>query len=207
MNIRSITCFVAIGDDGGREAITDAGRLAGRLRAGLEAAGFPVQTIRLATQPLSHLPGEPLSLAADLWPCCAEAGFDYLSLGPVLADTADADLTALDRLPDLIRATETVFAGVLLARQGAGLHLGAVERTARVIRDIAHTTAHGFGNLRLAALTNVGPHAPFFPAAPSIKAMRRARASASESAVWEKAATARSAASTAMATVGGPPSW
>jgi len=131
----------------------------------LEAAGFPVQTTRLATQPLSHLPGDPSALAAELESLCIRAGFDYLSLGPVLADAPDADLSPLERIPDLIRSTETVFAGVLLARRGAGFHLGAVARAARIIREIAHTTAHGFGNLRLAVLANVGPHAPFFPAA------------------------------------------
>ena len=60
-------------------------------------AGFPVQTARLATQPLSRLPGDPLRLAAELWSRCADAGFEYLSLGPVLADAPDADLIAAGR--------------------------------------------------------------------------------------------------------------
>ena len=124
-----------------------------------------MQTTRLATQPLSHLPGEPLVLAADLWPRCEKAGFDYLSLGPILADSPGADLTLLDAIPDLIRATEVVFAGVLVARHGQGINLDAIQRTARAVRSIAHTTGLGFGNLRLAMLANVGPHAPFFPAA------------------------------------------
>jgi uncharacterized protein (UPF0210 family) len=58
-----------------------------------------------------------------------------------------------------------VFAGVLVARRGLGVHLEAIRRTARIVREIAHTTDRGFGNLRLAMLANVGPHAPFFPAA------------------------------------------
>ncbi len=33
------------------------------------------------------------------------------------------------------------------------------------MRQVARTTALGFGNLRLAAMANVGPHSPFFPAA------------------------------------------
>ena len=145
--------------------IQQAGRVAFESRAALEAAGFVVQTTRLATQPLSRLPGNSLQLAPDLWACSAEAGFEYLSLGPVLADAPDADLSRLEVIPDLIRATEAVFAGVLVARRGWGLHLEAIQRTARIIRDIAHSTDHGFGNLRLAMLAKVGPHAPFFPAA------------------------------------------
>ncbi len=165
MNIRSITCFVNIAQNGSAESIREAGVLAGAVRQALEAAQVPVQTTRLATQPLSHLPGEPVPLAADLWPRCAEAGFEYLSLGPVLADTPGANLALLDAVPDLIRTTEVVFAGVLVARHGQGINLDAIRRTARTVREIAHTTELGFGNLRLSMLANVGPLAPFFPAA------------------------------------------
>ncbi len=166
MNVRSVTCFVNL-DNPATQAgvIRQAGRLARQVHAALESAGFPVQTIRLATQPLSHLPAGVLRQVADLWALCAGAGFEYLSLGPVLADTPDADLTPLDLIPELIRTTATLFAGVLVARKGRGLHLEAIRRTARIVREIAHTTDRGFGNLQLAMLANVGPHTPFFPAA------------------------------------------
>jgi uncharacterized protein (UPF0210 family) len=166
MHIRSLTCFVNAGDSRAQaRAVHEAGQLAGEACSALEADGLAVQTLRLATQPLSLLPAAPFSLATELWAQCATAGFDYLSLGPVLADAPDADLSPLDALPSLIAATETVFASVLVARKGRGLHLEAIRRTARVVRDIAHATDQGFGNLRLAMLANVGPHAPFFPAA------------------------------------------
>ncbi len=166
MNIRSVTCFVNVDDLTPQgSTVRRAGQLAHEARAALEAAGLSVQTARLATQPLSHLPGDPLRLAADLWPQCREAGFEYLSLGPLLAAAPDANLPRLDLIPDLIRTTEGVFAGVLTAQQGQGLHLAAIRRTAQIVHEIAHTTESGFGNLRLAMLANVGPHTPFFPAA------------------------------------------
>ena len=166
MKIRSVTCFSTVGPtDRHADAVRAAGRFAREIKGALESAGFPVQTLRLATQPLSHLPGNPLGLASELWPQCADAGFEYLSLGPVLADAPNADLSRLDQIPDLIRATDAVFASVLVARKGQGLHMGAIQRTAEIVRDIAHTTDLGFGNLRLAMLANVGPHVPFFPAA------------------------------------------
>jgi uncharacterized protein (UPF0210 family) len=177
MKIRSVTCFATIDPDSGTQADTvgRAGRLVRQARAALEAAGLPVQTVRLATQPLSLLSAGPLEVASELWPRCAAAGFEYLSLGPVLADApgagpsetgvSDQSLSRLEQIPDLIRATEGVFAAVLVARRGQGVHLEAIRRTARIIREIAHTTELGFGNLRLAMLANVGPHTPFFPAA------------------------------------------
>jgi len=166
MNIRSLTCFLNAGDPAGQAGPIDAaGRLAREARIALEGAGFPVQTTRLATQPLSRLPADPAQLAPELWAQCARAGFDYLSLGPVLADGTGADLSLLEFIPGLIRATETVFASVLVATRDTGPNLEAIRRAAEIVREIAHTTDQGFGNLRLAVMSNVGPHAPFFPAA------------------------------------------
>jgi uncharacterized protein (UPF0210 family) len=166
MKIRSITCFASIGDPAMRaSAIDSAGRLAREAKTTLEDAGFPVQTTRLATQPLSHLPTEPVRLAGELWELCAGAGFDYLSLGPVLTEAPSADLSLLDIIPALIQATETVFASVLVATKDEGPNLEAIRRTAEIVGQVARTTALGFGNLRLAVMANVGPHAPFFPAA------------------------------------------
>ena len=163
MRIRSVTCFVNTGGD----AIQAAGRLANEARTAFDEAGLAVQTTRLATQPLSLLGGDPVELAGELWAQCAAAGMDYLSLGPVLADAPGAtqSMALIDRIPDLIRATGAVFCSVLVARRGQGINLAAIRRTAWAVRDIAHSTDLGFGNLRLAALANVGPGAPFFPAA------------------------------------------
>jgi uncharacterized protein (UPF0210 family) len=166
MNIRSVTCFANAGDPATEANMVDkAGQVARDAQSALESAGFPVQTTRLATQPLSHLPADPLQIATELWARCVDADLDYLSLGPILADAPDADLSRLDAIPDLIRGTEAVFAAVLVGRKGQGINLEAVQRTARVVLEIAHTTELGFGNLRLAMLANVAAHAPFFPAA------------------------------------------
>jgi uncharacterized protein (UPF0210 family) len=166
MNVRAVTCFVnAAGADGPATGFRTAGHLAGEARAALQSAGLAVQTARLATQPLSRLPVDPLDWLPELWGRCAAAGFEYLSLGPIMADEPGADLRRLELIPELIRTTDAVFAGVLVGRRGTGLNLEAVSRTARVIRQIAHATPQGFGNLRLALLANVAPHSPFFPAA------------------------------------------
>jgi hypothetical protein len=166
MDIRSITCFVNIdAATHGASAIAQAGEAARQTRQALEAQGLTVQSARLATQPLSLLPDPPLPLSSELWSRSSEAGFSYLSLGPVLADAPDADLSRLDDLVELVCTTETLFATTLVARRDQGIHLEAIRRTASIIRDIAHSTDLGFGNLRMAVLANVDPLAPFFPAA------------------------------------------
>lgn len=166
MNIRSITCFVNVGSGGALAGeFRPAAQLARQARIALEEAGFAVQTTRLATQPLSQFPVDPLVCVPELWAQCAGEGFEYLSLGPVLAQAPGADLGRLEQIPELIRTTEAVFVGVLVAQKGRGLNLQAIRRMAAAVREIAHTTAQGFGNLRLAMLANVGPLCPFFPAA------------------------------------------
>ena len=166
MRIRSVTAFINAGDPATQpDAVRQAGQTAAEIRSALQAAGLEVQTMRLATQPLSDLPGDPLALAHELAAQSAVAGFEYVSLGPVLAGDPGADLSPLASIPALIRASEAVFAGVLVARQGGRINLAAIRHTAGLIREIAHTTDLGFGNLRLALLANVGPHTPFFPAA------------------------------------------
>ena len=56
MNIRSVTCFVNAGQtDTEKGVIHAAGHMAQEASAALVAAGFPVQTTRLATEPLSSL--------------------------------------------------------------------------------------------------------------------------------------------------------
>ena len=166
MNIRSVTCFLNAGDpDIHSGSVHEAGKVAQEVSTVLESAGFPVQTKRMATQSLPTPPAARLRLASDLSARCEEAGFDYLSLGPILAAAPDSDLPGLDLLPELIGSTKSVFASVLVARKQDDLHLEAIRRTANAVRQIAHTTEQGFGNLRLAMLANVEPHAPFFPAA------------------------------------------
>jgi hypothetical protein len=166
LRVRSVTAFVNAGDPATQlDAVRQAGETAAELRDALQAAGFEVQTTRLATQPLSDLPGDPLVMAQQLSAQSIAAGFEYISLGPVLADQAEADLSRLASIPALIRASEAVFACVLVARHGGRINLGAIRQTAGIIREISQTTDLGFGNLRLALLANVGPHAPFFPAA------------------------------------------
>ena len=87
-----------------------------------------------------------------------EHGFEFIALGP-----AGADL--LPRLPAMFAATQSVFATAHIVDPVSGAIDGvAIHAAARVIRE-ASKIEDGFGNLRFAALANVQPRTPFFPAA------------------------------------------
>ncbi len=89
MKIRSITCFIRPEPPFEIQQLQRMGRFISNARQAFEAAGYQVQTTRLATVPLVHLLLEPdieeaVQLAGKLESQALELGFEYLSLGPAL---------------------------------------------------------------------------------------------------------------------------
>ncbi len=165
MNVRALTGFLDPGwpIDPRRiatmaEALVDA-------RATLQAAGYQVQTLRIATPPPSQIqrpvpPAERPDLARQLEAQCFVQGVDYAALGPALPD----EMNAYGVIPEILAATENVFASALVADLEAGLLLPAARACASIIQQASTISPDGFANLRFAALGNVPPGSPFFPA-------------------------------------------
>ena len=161
MNLRSITGFLSLADpvrDGDLRALRD---LIGAARADFARADFPIQTARVATQSLADTaPRDLTRFACDLEAACQANTIDFASLGALRGDDP-----LINAIPSAIAATKNVFASAHIASRDNGINLTATSNAARVIRQLADSTADGFGNLRFAALANVPPHSPFFPAA------------------------------------------
>ena len=163
MKIRSITVFDTLDPAINADHLHDLGAFAGTARRAYEEAGFEVQTTRLATSlfpPLmqTEWASRPADFAAALEAACREQGFEYVALGP-------AGLAILPRLPEILAATQAVFATAHIVNPATGVIDGeTIRAAAHVIHEAAHIE-DGFGNLRFAALANVLPGAPFFPAA------------------------------------------
>jgi uncharacterized protein (UPF0210 family) len=166
MKIRSITYFFNPGQPLCDDAFEEAQAFIRIARPAFEAAGFEVQTARLATVPFGEYAGDLAigaflpELAMRMERMAQEAGFEYISLGPARPDEAGAYAQVVDTL----KATQNVFLSGLLT-SGTEISLAAVRACARVIHEAAAITPDGFANLRFAALGNVPPGAPFFPAA------------------------------------------
>jgi uncharacterized protein (UPF0210 family) len=169
MKIRSITYFLNPDWPLNEDKLRRAGDFISAARPAFEAAGYEVQTVRLATTPFPQLitsldQGELIQLAQTLEEAARQLGYDYVSLGPALPHLPES----YDLIPPVLAATEDVFlAGLLTIRETSqhSISLEAVQSCGRVIRQAAEISADGFGNLRFAALANVPPGAPFFPAA------------------------------------------
>src|SRR5512147_813909 len=110
MRIRSITYFVNPGWPLQPESIQSAGSFLIQARDAFSAAGYEVQTIRMATVPFPTLlptlrESDAIELAQNLERMAAEQGIDYLSIGPALPEYPQS----YAMVPAILAATRNVF--------------------------------------------------------------------------------------------------
>ncbi len=164
MKIRSITVFCSPNWPIDEEVLRRAGQFAETAQGAYEAAGYEVQTVRMALPPfplwLSDKDDIPI-VAQALETAVAAQGFAYLSLGPALPSKP----WSYKWVPEIIAATQNTFVGGAMTDPLEGISLPAVHACAEIIHALAPQQAHGFANLYFAALANVPAGAPFFPAA------------------------------------------
>ena len=166
MKIRSITTFINPGYPLQEATLEQAGAFIASARPAFTSAGFEVQTTRLATNPFPQLLGKveqtaALELALALEEKAQANGFDYVSIGPALPTQLESYLV----IPSILGKTRNVFCTGMLDIGGRQISLAAVRACAQVIQEASTLSADGFTNLRFAALANVPPGTPFFPAA------------------------------------------
>lgn len=166
MKIRSITCFLNPGWPLDISLLRRASDFIAAAVPAFETAGYEVQTCRLATPSFARLlpdasAGQVVEFALALESSAQSAGFSYLSLGPALPESP----ASYALIPAVIAATRSVFLTGLLTTPGGGVSLPAARACAEIIERAALLEPEGFANLRFAALANVPPGTPFFPAA------------------------------------------
>lgn len=168
MKIRSITYFCNPGYPLREEVVRKAGEFLATAKAAYEAAGYEVQTVRVATIPFPRLLDEKQindlpKFAIEIEKLAKATGIEYVSLGP--ASPSIQGLRSYQVIPEAIAGTQNVFFDGWMADTTNGIDLTAVRACAEAIIKCAPIDPNGFANLRFAALANVKPGAPFFPAA------------------------------------------
>ena len=183
--VRTVTAFLQLDREAYREQLAEGAALLRRARSVYEAAGYEVQTIRIATQPFGEyaagLTGEEaLSFFEELDAIAAEEGF-ILAIGPAMhaaeageaaGDAAEAGEAAggagetgeAELLVEILSATSSISASLTVADE-RGVRWDAVAAAAGVMRGLADRTFGGERNFGFAAAAFVPPHTPFFPAA------------------------------------------
>ena len=165
MKIRSITYFCNPEYPLKEKVLREAGDFLSKAKAAYEAAGYEVQTVRVATIPFPKLLGEKHidelpKYANEFSKVMKQAGVVYAALGPALPELP----RSYQVIPEAIAASENIFfSGVMADAQT--IHMAQVKACAEIIVKCAPIDPNGFANLNFTALANVGPNAPFFPGA------------------------------------------
>lgn len=166
--VRTITAGVAAASPGNLAPFEAALDLLARGKRRLEAAGYEVQTVRLAT-PALFAGSDPAERARRLPALQAldrlarERGA-MLSLGPVLVhDRPDRELPAW--AAELVGSTRVAQFSLAVASAGQGVHAKAVRTAAEVCLALSRVLPDGVANFRFAAAALVPAGTPFFPVA------------------------------------------
>jgi uncharacterized protein (UPF0210 family) len=131
-------------------------------------AGYEVQTLRVATNPLiapldARSRQAALSGLRRLDSGIAGAGA-LLSIGPVLtANEYDAQLG--EWAMELANSTRTISFSVAVSSDDGGIHWEAIRSAVDVIRHLARVDETGTQNFRFAAAAGIPAGTPFFPVA------------------------------------------
>ena len=163
--VRTITAGVRLADIGDLSALEKANSFLGSTRDDFQSHGYEVQTLRMATQPLSAYlekwhDSSSLELIQQLDQFAVENKL-MLSLGPVNFSAMESDEFS-QWLIQLITATSNISCTLDISSSD---RREAISQSAKVITGVAGKTKGGEGNFRFAAVANCPPGSPFFPAA------------------------------------------
>src|SRR5215208_2693760 len=116
MKIRSITYFCNPKYPLAEKALQRAGTFLSEAKSAYEAAGYEVQTTRLATIPFPQLLGERNinslpKLTGELANLVQQVGIAYASLGPALPELP----RSYEVIPEAIAAAQNIFFGGVMA--------------------------------------------------------------------------------------------
>ena len=166
MKIRSITYFCNPKYPLNEKVLQKAATFLAEAKSTYEAAGYEVQTVRLATIPFPQLLGKRninrlTEFTKQIDNIAQALNIGYVSLGPALPEFP----RSYGAIPEAISVSKIIFFGGVLADKKRGIDLSAIRACADVIVKCAPIEPNGFANLQFAALANVGAGAPFFPAA------------------------------------------
>src|SRR6266480_4919975 len=166
--IRTVTAGVNLKNTSDLATVESAMGFLQRARKKLEAEGYEIQTLRIATQPLpEYLNGKSRGEAlADLKKIdtLVSARNVLLSIGPVITDDRhDAEFPSW--AAQLVKETKNINFSVAVGSPERGVQSQTALTAAEAIVAISKTSSGGEGNFRFTAAANCLAGTPFFPVA------------------------------------------
>jgi uncharacterized protein len=166
--VRTITAGIEMKDAADLRPVQSAIAALKRGKSAFAAAGYEVETLRVATSPfIAHLSAGDRETALPLLErldALAIAHGITASIGPVLAaDRVDVELPRW--AAELTRTTKNLSFSIVVASPEGGVHARAAAVAAETMTAVATATEDGVANFRFAAAANILPGTPFFPVA------------------------------------------
>jgi len=165
--VRAITAFVSIERARYQAQVREAAQMLRTAKAAFEAAGYEVQTIRLATQPFPEYirglqPEEALGFFRALDRLASQEGLS-VAIGPAMQRNEN-DPRMVNFLGEILASTSSLNGSVVVGGED-GVYWNAVRASAVLMKYLAETTPRSQGNFKFAASAMLSTDTPFFPAA------------------------------------------
>ncbi|MBM0103877.1 DUF711 family protein [Steroidobacter sp. S1-65] len=168
VRVRTITAGIELTPAFELDRVEKAVGFLARARRAFEAAGYEVQTIRVATNPVvASLSSAARAKALDSLRRIDElvgAQGAIFNVGPVLTEDR-ADDSLVEWSQELVRSTKTISFSTAIASPESGLMPKVAATTARIMVALARALPDGLANFRFAAAANIPAGTPFFPVA------------------------------------------
>jgi len=168
VRVRTITAGVELTPALELERVAAAVTFLGRAKRAFESAGYEVQTLRVAVNPViaSFAPAardRALDRLRQIDELVASRGVIF-NIGPVAtADRFDESLVEWSQA--LVQTTRTISFSTAIATPDSGVLPKVAATTAKIMVALASALPEGMANFRFAAAANIPAGTPFFPVA------------------------------------------
>jgi len=130
-----------------------------------EEAGYPVESIRITTQPFSeYIQGLSRQQALGFFRAYDELAikesFDP-NIGPAMLRDGD-DPAQVGLLGEVLSTTKTLEASLVMADED-GIHWNSIRAAAKMVRYVTEHSPNSQGNFNFTATAMLQPYGPFFP--------------------------------------------
>ncbi|GFE78065.1 PFL family protein [Steroidobacter agaridevorans] len=168
VRVRTITAGVELSPALELDRVEAAVAFLTRARRAFESAGYEVQTVRVAVNPV----------IASLTPAARDQALDQLrridelvasqgaifNIGPILTEDRSDD-SLVEWSQALVKGTQSISFSTAIATPEGGVLPKVAATTAKIMIALANALADGMANFRFAAAANIPPGTPFFPVA------------------------------------------
>jgi uncharacterized protein len=160
MKIRTITTGFHFHPQFNEHDFDNIASLTKKAKEWFQQKGYQVQTIRISTQPWESYVTTKQELQTitslfEHW--ISQHTIDYFNIGPC------KQKEHISWIPYLLKNCKKGFSTVHICNN-TEIFYDNIKETAKTMKTIADLEPQGFANLRFAALCNIKPHTPFYPA-------------------------------------------